>query len=272
MKLVNRNAKANLILSRFVFCAMIVFLYSCGSGGGGDDSSSGTGSVSFGLALQDQGTVEALNSQAVQALQAFTIGAAVSSEGQFECKTETYEIAKIEAQVFDENGELLAEGGPWDCEERKGTIGDIEAGENRIVKVFAKNPSGIVIFDGNSGRFTVEAGKTVDLGTITLNRVEVAPVANDDTATTDEDMPKTINVLGNDEDANGDTLTVSAVDPTSSKGATITDLGNGTFTYDPTTSATLNALAATVTSPDTFSYTVTDGIHSASAQVTVIVV
>ncbi len=32
MKLNNKNAKANLILSNLVFCVVIVFFYSCGSG------------------------------------------------------------------------------------------------------------------------------------------------------------------------------------------------------------------------------------------------
>ena len=159
---------------------MIVFLYSCGSGGGGDDSSSGTGSsgtgsVSFGLALQDQGTVQALDSRAAQALQAFFIGAAVSSEGQFECQTETYEIATIEAQVYDENDDVLAEGGPWDCEDRQGTIGDVEAGDGRIVKVSAKDESGTTLFRGQSEPLTVQVGQTAEAGTIPLYPVYPPP-------------------------------------------------------------------------------------------------
>jgi len=177
MKIVNRNAKANLILSRFVFCAMIVFLYSCGSGGGGDDSSSGTGSVSFGLVMQDQGTVQALNSRAVQA---FISRAAVNSEGQFKCQTEEYLIVKIEAQVVDENDELLAEGGPWDCKDHQGTIGDVKAGDGRIVKVFARDESGEIIFFGKSGPFTVQVGQQTDVGKIYLEPVNRSPVLHPD--------------------------------------------------------------------------------------------
>ena len=177
MKLVNRNAKANLILSRFVFCAMIIFLYACGSGGGGDDTSSGTGSVSFGLALQDQGTVEALNSQAVQA---FISLAAVNSEGQFKCETEEYLIVEIEAQVVDENDKLLAEGGPWKCKDRQGTIGAVKAGDGRIVKVFAIDESGEIIFFGKSGPFTVKIGQQTDVGKIYLETVNRSPVLDPD--------------------------------------------------------------------------------------------
>ncbi|WP_153559190.1 tandem-95 repeat protein, partial [Roseimaritima sediminicola] len=45
--------------------------------------------------------------------------------------------------------------------------------------------------------------------TVTVNPVNDAPVADDDTATTDEDTAVTINVLANDSDVDGDTLTVS---------------------------------------------------------------
>ena len=244
MKPINCNAKANLIVSNLVFCVMIVFFYSCGSGSSG--GSSGTGSVSFGLTLQDSDTSRALNNRAAN-----------DSEIRFECKTETYEIATIEAQVLDENGELLAEGGPFDCEDGQGDISGVEAGDNRKAKVSAKNSAGIVIFAGESGPLTVEGGKTTEAGTITLNRVEVAPVAKDDTATTDEDTPTTINVLGNDEDANGDTLTVSAVNQ--GRIGTVTTDGTS-VTYTP--NADLNG-------SDSFSYTVSDGTGTPDSTATV---
>ena len=166
MKILNRNAKATLILSRFVFCAMIVFLYSCGSDGSGDDSS-GTGAVSFSLEMQETRIFRALNFRALS-----------NSESQFECQTDTYQIATIEAQVVDENNELLAEGGPWDCEDRQGTISDVEAGDGRIVKVSAKDESGKVVAEGKSDPVTVIAGQTVNAGMIILELENLAPVAD----------------------------------------------------------------------------------------------
>jgi hypothetical protein len=210
MKIVNRNPKANLILSIFVFCAMIVFLYSCGNGGSGDDSSE-TGSVNFGLVLQDQDTVQALNSQAVvQAFQAFNIRAAANSESQFECRTETYEIATIEVQVLNENGVVIAEGGPWDCEDRNGTIGDVEAGDNRIVKVFAKDESGKVVAEGKSDLVTVIADQTVNAGTIILTLVKNRPPVMDpvDDPIVNEDQQFVLTIHASDPD--DDELTYSA--------------------------------------------------------------
>lgn len=52
---------------------------------------------------------------------------------------------------------------------------------------------------------------------------------------------------------------IVAFDATSAEGATITDNGDGTFGYDPSSSATLAALAAGTTLDDTFTYTIEDG-------------
>jgi len=46
---------------------------------------------------------------------------------------------------------------------------------------------------------------------VAVNPVNDAPVANDDSATTNEDTPVTVNVVANDTDVEGDTLVVSAV-------------------------------------------------------------
>jgi len=46
---------------------------------------------------------------------------------------------------------------------------------------------------------------------LTVANVNDAPVANNDSATTDEDTPVTVNVVGNDTDVDGDSLVVSSV-------------------------------------------------------------
>jgi VCBS repeat-containing protein len=96
--------------------------------------------------------------------------------------------------------------------------------------------------------------------TITVTGLNDPPTAVNDTAGTDEDTAININVLANDTDPDtSDMLTVSAFDATSAKGATLTRNADGTLKYDPTTSATLNGLAAGDTTTDTFSYTASDG-------------
>ena len=152
----------------YPLCISLVLLSACGSGGGGDDSSSGTGSsgtgsVSFGLALQDSGTMRAFNNPQQD-----------DNNGPIDCQT--HEIATIEAQVVDEKEELLAEGGPWDCEDGEGTISDVEAGDNRKAKISAKDSDGVTIFTGESEPFAVVAGELTDVGLITLLPVNVAPL------------------------------------------------------------------------------------------------
>ena len=58
------------------------------------------------------------------------------------------------------------------------------------------------ISDGNGGVDTATV-------TVTVNLVNTAPQANNDSATTDEDSPVVVSVLGNDNDPDGDTLTVT---------------------------------------------------------------
>uniref|UniRef100_UPI002635AD03 Ig-like domain-containing protein n=1 Tax=uncultured Sulfitobacter sp. TaxID=191468 RepID=UPI002635AD03 len=73
------------------------------------------------------------------------------------------------------------------------------------------------------------------------------PVANDDTAETDEDTPVTIDVLGNDTDPDGDPLeVVSATSPDGD--VTINDDGTLEFTPNPDFNG-----------PTTITYTITDG-------------
>jgi hypothetical protein len=166
MQLANKHTKANLILSSFFVCAMMVFLYSCGSGGSGDGSA-GTGSVSFSLALRDSATSGASNNRQLD-----------DDTSPFECETDTYRITAIEAEVVDVSEELLAEGGPFDCEDRQGDIGDVEAGGGRVVKVFAIGESGELVAEGESGPVTVIAGQTVDAGKIVLKLENSAPLAD----------------------------------------------------------------------------------------------
>jgi PKD repeat protein len=88
------------------------------------------------------------------------------------------------------------------------------------------------------------------------------PLAVDDTATTPEDTPVTTeNVLANDTDANGDTLSIAGF--TQPANGTVTKNNNNTFTYTP---------AANFNGADTFTYTVRDpGGLTDTATVTVTV-
>ncbi len=110
--------------------------------------------------------------------------------------------------------------------------------------------------DGDSDTATV---------TITVNPVNDPPVANDDTATTDEDTSVEINVLDNDTDVD-DTL-----DPTT---VTITvPPQHGSVSVNTTTGVVTYTPAGDYYGPDSFKYTVKDngGATSNAATVTITV-
>ena len=109
------------------------------------------------------------------------------------------------------------------------------------------------ISDGNGGTSTATVS-------VTVTPVPDAPVATDDTATTNEDTPVAVDVLANDTDADGNALSVTAV--TQGAHGVVTFTGSG-VTYTPATN---------YDGTDTFTYTVSDGTGlSATATVTVTV-
>ena len=86
------------------------------------------------------------------------------------------------------------------------------------------------------------------------------PTAVDDAATTLQDQAVTIDLLDNDSDLDGDTLSVQSINAVT--GGTVVDNGDGTVTFTPD---------AGFTGTGTFSYTVTDGTDTATANVAVTV-
>ncbi|WP_416900272.1 MAG: tandem-95 repeat protein [Minwuia sp.] len=106
--------------------------------------------------------------------------------------------------------------------------------------------------DGNGGADTGSVE-------ITVNAVNDAPVAVDDTATTDEDVSVNIDVLSNDTDAENDGLTVTSA---SAANGTVVIEADGSLTY--TGNQDFNGV-------DTITYTVSDSDLTDTAQVTVTV-
>ncbi len=136
------------------------------------------------------------------------------------------------------------------------------------------NPNGTVTFTPNANfngtadfTYTVTDGQltsNVATVTVTVDPVNDAPIANADSFTATEDTPVTFTaaqLLGNDSDVDGDTLTINSV--TSGVGGTAVLNPNGTVTFTP--NANFNGTAD-------FTYTVTDGqLTSNVATVTVTV-
>ena len=97
------------------------------------------------------------------------------------------------------------------------------------------------ISDGNGGTATATVNVTIDA-------VNDTPIAVDDTAMVSEDSNNnTINVLNNDTDIDGDSLSVDAA---SASNGTVTINADGSLNYTPT---------ANFSGTDTITYTVSDG-------------
>ncbi len=97
------------------------------------------------------------------------------------------------------------------------------------------------VSDGKGGSATATVS-------ITVEPANAAPVARDDSAATDEDMGVVIDVLANDEDADGDPLSASIASGPAN--GTVIANPDGTFTYTPN---------ADFNGTDSFTYSVSDG-------------
>jgi len=109
---------------------------------------------------------------------------------------------------------------------------------------------------------------------VTITGTNDAPVARADTGATNEDTALTLaaaSLLANDTDDAGP-ITVIAVSGMSTRGASVTLNAHGDVVYNPTGSASLQALTRGQQASDTFSYTVADSAGATSTTTVAIMV
>ncbi len=115
-------------------------------------------------------------------------------------------------------------------------------------------------FGTDTFTYTVSDGTAVSTYTVTVNVAGVndAPALGNDTFTIDEDGSGIINVLANDRDADGDTLTITAIDGQAiATGGSVAVTG-GTVTLNADRTLTFTA-TPNFNGPLSFTYTVSDG-------------
>ncbi|QDG53115.1 tandem-95 repeat protein [Persicimonas caeni] len=112
----------------------------------------------------------------------------------------------------------------------------------------------------DSFTYTVSDATLSDTATVAIDVTTAndAPTATNDAVTTDEDQSTTFNVVANDTDIDGDTLTVTATSTPTNGAVTIN--ADGTLTYTPN---------ADFNGSDSFTYDVSDGTSTATASVDV---
>ncbi|HHP0481053.1 TPA: tandem-95 repeat protein, partial [Vibrio campbellii] len=135
--------------------------------------------------------------------------------------------------------------------------GTVEIVDGKLVFTPAENFNGEATIS-----YTVSDGVLEDSAevSVTVNPINYAPVANDDSAVTDEDTPVTINVLPNDTDVDGDTLTIVNASVPADQGTV--EIVDGKLVFTP---------AENFNGEATISYTVSDGALEDSAEVSVTV-
>ncbi|MEM7237245.1 MAG: Ig-like domain-containing protein [Pseudomonadota bacterium] len=95
---------------------------------------------------------------------------------------------------------------------------------------------------------------------VTVTPENDPPTANPDSATTSEGNAVIIDLLGNDEDIDGDSLSIQSIEDPAN--GSVVDNGNGTITYTPD---------AEFSGEEVFDYTISDGTETSTASVTVTV-
>ena len=159
-------------------------------------------------------------------------------------------------------------------------VNDPDPGDSFTIAVLSGDPNGIFAVNATTGVITVadasglvdgafvnlnlevtdEAGET-DTGTAQIAiSSNFAPVAvNDDAGSVFDNKTLDIDVLSNDTDPDGDSLSVQSVDATSAEGASLTINADGTITYDPRLVDSLSGLGNGQNVTDSFEYVVSDG-------------
>jgi hypothetical protein len=157
------------------------------------------------------------------------------------------------------NGQAITDGGAAVAV----TNGSVSLVAGQLVFAPAADYNGPASFS-----YTVSDGTTTATANVsgTVTPVNDAPVANNDSFTVAEDGSVTIDVLANDTDVDGDALTITQVN-----GQAITDGGASVAVTNGSVSLVASQLvftpAANYNGPASFSYTVSDGTTTATANV-----
>lgn len=78
-------------------------------------------------------------------------------------------VDKISAYVFFDTSEQFIEAGPWDCTARSGTIKNVPAGDNRLVRLTALDPNGDEVYRGEVPNVSVQSNQAVQVNVFMEN-------------------------------------------------------------------------------------------------------
>ena len=204
------------VIASVLLVVSLLFLASCQ---GSSVSEPRSGSVSFSIGISGDPAVSARASS--ERFKAIPVNC------------ELFGIVTIEAEVYDEEDNLIAIGGPWDCTQRHGTIDRVPEGTNRTVALLLRDETGQVTFRGQRSGITVTAGETTETGEILVTSVENhAPVFTEMAdQTIAEGQTLTFTLSASDPDYDPLTFSYTA-EPALPSGAALVP-STGVFTWTP---------------------------------------
>lgn len=77
-----------------------------------------------------------------------------SNAASFNCDSQG--ISTVEAKVYDQDYDSIADGSPWDCKDSQGTITSVPTGSGLTVMILAKDADGNIIFSGQKALYYCE--------------------------------------------------------------------------------------------------------------------
>lgn len=128
----------------FIFLCSTLLPVSCGDDQQGNASDGSTETVSADLTIRWHDTSMAEDSAAVRA-------------AALDCQAGG--VVQVVCEVYDAEGNGLATGGPWDCEEGGGRVEDIPVGQDRIFVILGEDDLGNIRYQGETTGVSIEAGQ-----------------------------------------------------------------------------------------------------------------
>ena len=158
--------------------------------------------------------------------------------------TSDFDVLANDTDVDDGNGALSISGNPTDGAHGTTTVVGGKVRYNPAADFHGTDTFTYTVSDGHVGG--------TDTGTVnvTIDPVNDAPVAHNDTKPVVEDTTTTLDIVGNDDDVDGDTLHVLSIGTPPTQGSVTITNGGADVSYDPNQDAT---------GSDSFTYTVSDG-------------
>ena len=159
------------IITLFFLTSVSLFTFSCGDQGTSNEEP-GKGSCQVAFRILPPKTTDAEIKARAASMNCSELG-----------------IDSVTALVYNTEGILLKQGGPWDCEIGEGIVQDVPAGQIGNVIIICLDESGNPIYRGESPDILLSSDEIVDVGTIATQSFVPVPIAPANGSTVSKGSP-----------------------------------------------------------------------------------